>query len=60
MKNPLHPVGDWQAMESVAAAKEIQKNKLVSGRNPTPAFPLEINWWTHPAYAGVSHWEVQP
>jgi hypothetical protein len=29
MKTPLHPVGDWQAMESVAAAKEIQKNKLV-------------------------------
>jgi hypothetical protein len=43
MKTPLHPVGDWQAMESVAAAKEIQKNKLVSRRNPNPAFPLEIN-----------------
>ena len=39
MKNPLHPVGDWQAMESVAAAKEIQKNKLVKTyrRNPVSA-----------------------
>ena len=39
MKTPLHPVGDWQAMEPVAAAKEIQKNKLVETyrRNPVSA-----------------------
>ena len=39
MKTPLHPVGDLQAMESVAATKEIQKNKLVETyrRNPVRA-----------------------
>ncbi len=39
MKTPLHPVGDRQVMESVAATKEIQKNKLVETyrRNPVRA-----------------------
>jgi hypothetical protein len=36
MKTPLHPVGDWQAMEPVAATKEIQKNKLVETYRHNP------------------------
>jgi len=37
MKTPLHPVGDWQAMEPVAAAKEIQKKQAGWDISPQPS-----------------------
>ena len=40
MKTPLHPVGEWQAMEPVAAAKETQKKQAGVGKESYSSFSL--------------------